>query len=114
MTVTKHDISIPQTGTYVYVVDVVDGPASLSGYTAKGQIRQVKASPTVLADLPVGLFVVDDVNRQIVLTITDEATSLYDWSFPAVYDIYIEGPTGDRWRVIEGVATLNKTVTREA
>jgi hypothetical protein len=111
---TKHDIRIPQAGTYLFVVDVVDGPASLAGYTADGQIRQVKASTEVLADLPSANFTVDDVNRQVVLEITDEVTGAYDWSIPAVYDIYIEGPEGDRWRLIEGVATLSKTVTREA
>jgi hypothetical protein len=113
MPTTKNDITIPQAGTFVFVVDVVGGPDSLAGYTADMQIREVKASTDTLADLPTSYFTVDDVNRQVVLEIPDEDTAIYDWARPAVYDIYIEGPSGDRWRLIEGVAHLNKTVTRE-
>lgn len=114
MATTKHDIVIPQAGTFRFVVTVEGGPTSLAGYTADMQIREMKSSAAMLANFQSSFFVVDDINRQVVLEVSDEDTAVFEWSRPAVYDIYIEGPLGDRWRLIEGVATLNKTVTREA
>lgn len=112
-TVTRHNISIPQDSTYVLVVSVVGGPPSIDLYTGSMQIRPSKDSAEVLADLDDTFFTVDALNRQVVLELTDEETGSYDWSGNAVYDMYIEGPSGDRWRLIEGLATLNRTVTRE-
>ncbi len=112
MAVTKHNISIPQRSTYVLVVAVVGGPDNLTGYTCEMQVRQVKASTSTLVDVPPERFSVDDLNRQVILELTDEDTLAYDWAGNAFYDLYIVGPTGDRWRLVEGLATLNKTVTR--
>ena len=109
---TKFDIFIPQSDTFQLVVTVDGGPTSLAGYTAVGAVRASKASATELASWPDSMFVVDSVNRQVVLLVPDEATAAYDWPHPAVYDIHIEGPSGDRWRLIEGLATLNYTVER--
>jgi hypothetical protein len=110
---TKHDITIPQASTFRIVVTVADGPADLTDYTADMQIRQTKLSDTTLADITNESFTVEALTRQVILELTDEQTGLYDWARPAVYDMYIEGPAGDRWRLLEGLATLNKTVTRE-
>lgn len=110
---TKYDLVIPQADTLRLVINVSGGPTSLSGYTATGQVRQTKASTAVLADWPQSVFTVDEFNRQVVLLVPDEATAAYDWVHQAVYDIHIEGPAGDRWRLIEGLAVLNRVVTRE-
>ena len=111
MTATRYDLCIPQSGVYQLVVNVVDGPSSLVGYGGEMQIRKTKSSATVLAEMQPGYFVVDDVNRQLVLTIPDTATETYDWDGLAVYDLYLVGP--DRWRMLEGRARLDKTVTKE-
>lgn len=111
---TRHDITIEQASTYRLVVTVANGPTDLTDYTAQMQVRETKASATALADLGAGAFTVEPLTRQVILEIADEATALYDWARPAPYDLYIEGPAGDRWRLIEGLATLSKTVTREA
>ncbi len=110
---TRHNIIIPQGGTYRLVVNVVGGPDNLSGYVGDMDIRQVKASTPALVKVPESCFTVDDINRQLVLVLPDELTADYDWSLNAVYDLYVVGPSGDRWRVLEGTAVLNKTVTRE-
>lgn len=113
MSTTKHDITIPQGSHWRLVVTVSGGPQDLSGYTGEMQIRQVKADPVVLASVAPERFTVNAGPRQVILELTDEDTLAYTWGGSAVYDLYVVGPTGDRWRVIEGRVTINKTVTRE-
>lgn len=110
---TRHNITIPQNSTYRLVVNISGGPADLSGYVGDMDIRQYKEATPALAKIGPGYFTVDDVNRQLVLEIPDEVTGGYTWSGAGVYDLYIEGPAGDRWRVLEGTVELSKTVTRE-
>lgn len=109
---TKFDITVPQSDTFRLVITVNGGPVALAGYACVMQVRQSKASTAFLAEMGEELFTVDDINRQVVLEVPDEQTALYDWASPAVYDIHMEGPAGDRWRLLEGTARLNKTVTR--
>ena len=109
---TKKDICIPQGDVYRIVVTVVDGPSSLAGYTGIMQIRKTKGSTEVLAEMNDDWFTIDDISRQVVLEIPDTATATYDWVGAAVYDMHLVGP--DQWRLIEGKAMLNKTVTQEA
>lgn len=109
---TRHNIVIPQAGTYRLVVLVADGPTDLSGYTAQMQIRPAKGSVELYAEVT-GI-TVEPVNRQVIVEMTDEQTGAMNWLRDAPYDLYIEGPAGDRWRLLEGLATLSKTVTREA
>jgi hypothetical protein len=109
--VTQLDICIPQSATFRLVITVSGGPTSLSGYTGEMQVRKTKASPEVLADVTADMFTVDDINRQVILEIPDTDTALYDWTGTALYDLYLVGP--ERWRLLEGQARLDKTVTRE-
>lgn len=111
---TRHNITIEQASTYVLVIDVVGGPDDLTDYTAELTVRQIKGAPEPLAYFGPERFTVEPLTRQVIAEIPDEVTALYDWGRPAVYDCYIEGPTGDRWRLIEGLAALSKTVTTEA
>jgi hypothetical protein len=110
---TKHDITIPQASTWQLVVTISGGPETIDGYEGSMQVRKTKVSEAVLADVNPARFTITDSTRQVVLTLTDEDTAAYAWSGTAFYDLYIEGPEGDRWRVIEGLATLSKTVTQE-
>lgn len=110
--VAKKDLAIPQSGMFRLVVTVVGGPVSIAGFTGAMQVRQTTASEEVLAEMDPAWFTTDDLNRQLVLEIPDEATADYDWSGKAVYDLYLVNGT-DRWRLVEGSIRLNKTVTRE-
>lgn len=105
---TRLDICIPQAGIFRLVIDVVDGPETLTGLDPAMQIRKTKASEDILAEMDLGFFTVDVDNRQVILEIPDTETELYDWTGAGVYDLYL-GP----WRLIEGKASLDKTVTRE-
>jgi hypothetical protein len=112
-TIARKDLVFPQSGMYRLVVTIVGGPISIAGYTGAMQVRPAKASAEVLAEMDPAWFTVDDVNRQLVLEVPDEATAAYDWSGLAVYDLYLTNGT-DRWRLVEGNARLDKTVTRES
>jgi hypothetical protein len=109
--VVKKDLSIPQSGMYRLVVTIVGGPVSIAGYTGAMQVRKTKASAEVLAEMDPAWFTTDDINRQLVLEVPDEATAAYDWSGFAVYDLYLTNDT-DRWRLVEGSIQLDKTVTQ--
>lgn len=108
---TRYDMCIPQSGVHKVVITVTGGPPSLAGYTGEMQIRKTKASEEILAETIPAYFTVDDLNSQVILEIPDTETELYDWDGVAVYDLYLVGT--DRWRVLEGKARLDKTVTRE-
>jgi hypothetical protein len=112
---TKYDIVIPQGGIWRLVVDVVGGPSSLAGWGAQMQVRKTKGGAQVLADLPPAAFSVDPDTRQLLIELNNDYTSTYDWSGPAVYDLYLVGPepNKDRWRLLEGSARLSQTVTKE-
>lgn len=107
----RKNITIPQSGTYVLVMQIWNGPSTLAGAVCSMQIRLSKGSATALATIPEEAFTIDDVNRQVVLEITDEMTAGFSWTRTAVYDIYLEDAEGKRWRLLEGNADLSKTVT---
>lgn len=108
---TKHDIRIPQNGIFRLTVSVPDGPANITGYTGEMQIRKAKDSTTVLATVPGSAFTMNNSARQVVVQVPSTTTALWDWDDNAVYDMYIVNDT-ERWRLLEGLAYLSKTVTR--
>lgn len=110
---TKYDIAISQNSVFRLVVTVVGGPANMAGYEGDMDIRQTKASTPALAKVLTSYITVDDINRQMVVEIPSSVTAQYGWDKPAVYDLYLVGAGGDRWRVLEGTVVLSKTVTRE-
>ncbi len=109
---TKYDITIPQSGVFRLVVAVANGPADLTGFTGEMQVRSSKGSAVVLADVDASAFAVDNPTRMVTVTIPSTATALYNWGDNAVYDMYIVNGT-ERWRLLEGLARLSKTVTRD-
>jgi hypothetical protein len=104
-----HDLTVQQGVTFRYIF-AVTGIASIEGMSAQLQIRPFKSSDEVLADWSSagGQIVVDNVNKQIVITVPKEITRLYDWE-TGVYDLELNG--GD-YRVAEGAARLSGEVTR--
>lgn len=113
MATLRLDLEVQQGATFQYVFGLTGGPAagSIEGFTARMQIRPFKTSDDILASwTSPGQITVDNVNKQLVIKVTDEATTLLDFG-QAVYDLELEG-NGDVWRVAEGVARLSREVTR--
>jgi hypothetical protein len=104
----RKDITIPQAGAFRLVVTVVGGPENLTSLAPRMQVRSSKSSEVVLAEATPEMFTIDGVNRQVVLSLPGDYTKTLEWDQPAVYDMYL-----GEWRLVQGRALLDKTVTRE-
>jgi hypothetical protein len=108
----QRDLEIPARSTVEFVVDVLGGPASLVGYTGAMQIRELRTDADPIAELSPSNFTVNAVTRQVTVRIPGADTAAYDFR-RGVYDVYITGPGGDSWRLVEGRVTVSQSVTRE-
>jgi hypothetical protein len=110
---TRLDRVIDEGSMHVFVINILGGPDDLTGYVGSMQVRATKTAPTTLAEVDPDNITVNEITRQVIVEIPNEATVDYEWSGLAVYDLYIEGPLGDRWRVVEGTIRISREVTRE-
>ncbi len=113
MAVAQRDIEIPGGSTLEFIVDVIGGPATLTGYTGSMQIRELRLDLDLLAEVPESCIVVNPTTRQVTVRIPSSETETYAWE-RGVYDLLITGPTGDAWRLVEGRVTNSLPVTRGA
>jgi len=98
-------------GTTEFTVDVVGGPADLTGYTGEMMIRELRDNPVALVTVDPSNITVNATTRQVTVRIPSSVTDLFTWD-RGVYDVYIVGPSGDRWRIVEGRVTNSQAVTR--
>jgi hypothetical protein len=110
---TRLDLVVPEGGMFQFVVTVVGGPVSLTGYVGHMQMKRSKVDVVPTLDIGAGAIAVNDGTRQVVVTLADELTENFPWE-RGVYDLYLIGPTDDRWRLVEGTVTIDSTVTTEA
>ena len=82
-----------------------------TGHTARMKARPSKASDTVLLDMTTGngKIIIDGTYIRLLLTASDTAALTFA---TAVYDLELVSGDGIVYRVIEGILTLNKEVTR--
>lgn len=87
-------------------------PVSLSGFTARMQIRVTADATTTLDSLvsPTDI-VLDDTNHTITITISATDTAAYDFT-DAVYDLELVSGAGVVTRLLEGNVTVLSEVTR--
>ena len=111
MAAAQYDFEIPRGGTVDFVVDVVGGPADLTGYTGSMMIRELRADNVPLATVPPDGITVNGTTRQVRVRIPSSETVGYEWQ-RGVYDVYITGPSTDAWRIVEGRVTNSQAVTR--
>lgn len=95
---------------------VLDGdfqPLSLTGYTARMQVRPYMGASKTADDLTTenGRIVIED-NGRVRVILTHEATSKYKFD-EGVYDIEIVSAEGDVTRIVGGRMIVRKEVTRE-
>lgn len=112
MAAAQRDFEIPAGATLEFVVDVVDGPDDLTGYTGAMQIRALRTDEEVLAEVPPSAITINPGTRQVTVRIPSSETDGYAWR-RGVYDLLITGPSGDAWRLVEGRVTNSLPVTRE-
>lgn len=88
-------------------------PYSLSGYTARMQIRAKLESTEVLVSLTTenAGIVLDNTNKTITLTLSATATALYTW-ISGVYSLELVSAAGVVTTLISGNINVKKEVTR--
>lgn len=92
----------------------VDSPTlDLTGYSARMQVRSDFIAPDVLLELTTanGRIIITPATGMLELVINATDSALLDFS-KGIYDLEIESPAGEVTRILQGVVTLSKQVTR--
>ena len=95
--------------TTVTVNDSAGTALDLTNYTALGMIRKTYQSST--ATTFTSAFVSPRTTGQITISLTDTQTAALE-SGRYVYDLVITDASGNKTRVVEGIATVNPSVSR--
>jgi len=95
--------------TTVTISDSNGSALDLTSYTALAQIRKTYESTTATAFT--ATFDSDRTTGKITISLTDTQTGALE-SGRYVYDLLISGNSGDKTRVVEGIATVNPSVSR--
>jgi hypothetical protein len=95
--------------TTVTVSDSAGSALDLTNYTALAMIRKTYESTT--ATTFTSTFADDRTTGQITISLTDVQTTALDFG-RYVYDLLITDGDGDKTRVVEGIATVNPSVSR--
>jgi hypothetical protein len=109
---TISNIFIDQGATFSTTVTIEDATSSaldLTNYTAIAQIRKTYQSATA-TDFTV-TFDSDRTTGLITISLTDTQTSAFEEG-RYVYDLVITDSGGTKTRVVEGIATVNPSVSR--
>lgn len=109
---TISNIFIDQGATFSTTVTIEDGvgsPLDLTGYTALAQIRKTYQSTTATAFT--STFDSDRTTGLITISLTDSQTSSLEEG-RYVYDLLISDVSGTKTRVVEGIVTVNPSVSR--
>lgn len=93
--------------------DVNDDPVNLSGYTARMQVRSTVSSADVLLSLTTenGRITMGGAAGTIDLDLTATDTAAITWR-RGVYDLEIVSSNGTVTRLLQGVITISREVTR--
>ena len=95
--------------TTVTISDSNGSALDLTSYTALAQIRKTYESTTATAFT--ATFDSDRTTGKITISLTDTQTGALE-SGRYVYDLLISGVSGYKTRVVEGIATVNPSVSR--
>lgn len=106
----RYTIRIEQGATWRTTLTLAN--TDLTGYSARMQARADIAETTTLLDLSTGSGItIDGTAGRIVLELTDEQTTVLDWT-EGVYDLEIIAPNGDVTRLLKGPIYVDPEVTR--
>jgi len=109
---TISNIFIDQGADFSTTVTISDSDGSaldLTSYTALAQIRKTYESTTA-TDFT-ATFAADRTTGQITISLTDTQTAALEYG-RYVYDLVITDTVGVKTRVVEGIATVNPSVSR--
>ena len=109
---TISNIFINQHADFSTTVTISDSNGSaldLTSYTALAQVRKTYESTSATSFT--ATFDSDRTTGKITLSLTGTQTAALE-SGRYVYDLLITGVSGDKTRVVEGIATVNPSVSR--
>ena len=109
---TISNIFIDQDADFTTTVTINDSAGTaldLTGYTALAMIRKTYQSTT--ATTFTSTFVSPRTSGQITISLTDTQTATLE-AGRYVYDMVITDSSGNKTRVVEGIATVNPSVSR--
>jgi hypothetical protein len=115
MAATTYDILIEQGATYSQVITYKDNgvAVNLQGFTARMQVRSTLESATALIELTTAnsRIALGGAAGTITLTIAAADTAALT-SGRGVYDLELVSGSGIVTRLLQGVATISRNVTR--
>ena len=115
MAATTYDILIEQGATFSQVITykVAGVPSNLQGFTARMQVRSTLESATTVVELTTanGRISLGGSAGTITLTISATDTEALT-SGRGVYDLELVSGSGIVTRLLQGVATISRNVTR--
>ena len=115
MSATTYDILIEQGATYSQLVTYKESgvAVNLTGYTARMQVRSTLESATSVVELTTanGRIALGGAAGTITLTISATDTAALT-AGRGVYDLELVSGSGIVTRLLQGVATISRNVTR--
>ena len=115
MAATTYDILIEQGATYSQLVTYKESgvAVNLTGYTARMQVRSTLESATTVVELTTanGRIALGGAAGTITLTISATDTASLT-AGRGVYDLELVSGSGIVTRLLQGVATISRNVTR--
>tara|TARA_B100000073_G_scaffold133328_1_gene109261 strand:- start:908 stop:1246 length:339 start_codon:yes stop_codon:yes gene_type:complete len=109
---TISNLFIDQGATFTTTITVEDGNGvaiDLTGYSGIAQLRKTYESATSISFNVT--FETPRTNGQVTISLTDAQTSALEFG-KYVYDVNLTLPGGTKTRVVEGIATINPSVSR--
>jgi hypothetical protein len=109
------DITIPAGESFFFEITLKEStapnalPINLTDFTAAGQLREDWDKP-LLADFAVS-FPLPRTSGKVRVLLTDEQTSALPVS-RARYDIYVTDPYGNSRKILDGIAHIERAITR--
>jgi len=110
----QYHLRINQGETFQVAIPVLDAngaDVSLSGMTARGQIRTHAADPTVLYEWSAGANNLAFSGNDVVITVPAATSSLWTWR-TAAYDVELTDGSGNVTRLVEGHVIVHPEITR--
>lgn len=88
-------------------------PVDLTGFSGKAQLRTSAGNTAIALEMSTanGGIIIDSLNGKITMYATDAATQLLT-ADKYLYDLEITNTLGDVQRLVEGVITISKGITR--
>jgi len=109
------DITIPAGESFFFELTLKDStsanalPVNLTGFTASGQLREDWDKP-LLAEFEI-IFPLPLTSGKLRVMLSDEQTRALPVG-EARYDIFITDPLGNSRKILDGFATIERSITR--